>query len=123
MKPGRLAPNVEVLDAVDRLGHASLGVDARRRAREPDCRGVDLADPAGEVSGRLRLDVGGTIDVGLPGKRRMSGCPFPESSDAGTAGESDFVVDAGLVHETDACVRQQPASSATGDRRVTLKGP
>ena len=34
-------------------------------------RGVDLAHPAGEVSGRLRLDVGGTIHVGLAGKRRI----------------------------------------------------
>ena len=34
-------------------------------------RGVDLADPAGEVSGRLRLDVVRTDDVGLAGKRRV----------------------------------------------------
>ena len=32
-------------------------------------RSVDRAHSAGEVSGRLRLDVGGAIDVGLAGKR------------------------------------------------------
>ena len=34
-------------------------------------RGVDLADPVGEVSGRLRLDVGRTAAVSLAGKRRI----------------------------------------------------
>ena len=57
----------ELQTAGPRRGLLGLG----RRPLGIGDRGVDLAHPAGEVSGRLRLDVGGTIHVGLAGKRRI----------------------------------------------------
>ena len=94
-KPGRLSPNVRFwtrLIAWDTRPSALMQVDERatqtagagralprlrpalprlRPARHRRPRRVDLAHPAGEVSGRLRLDGGGTIYVGLAGKRRI----------------------------------------------------